>query len=328
MKFVHISSGNPPSKRRIYIDPGSMSAYSVNTKYAGNSVGLKKLSLRLCIYKGFNEDWLCEHNVYNRNEGEGSRAYIYSWSFPRGERKTSTVMVADSIVGDDLAIIRNVGGEARGVNPETGMFGIIDGVNPQDDPELYGKFTSESTGAIFSNVLLTEDGEIWWEGKPEPARPGINYSGKWWPWKVDERGRSVPASHPNARFTIGLGSFEKIDESFDNPNGVEISALVFGGRDSDTWVPVEESFDWAHGIVTRAASLESERTSAVLGETGALEFNPFAIIDFLPISIADYIDLHLRFEDHLRERPRVFGVNYFLTNGRGEFLFKKGTKGP
>ncbi|WP_276814614.1 phosphoenolpyruvate carboxykinase (GTP) [Desulfurococcus amylolyticus] len=330
MRFLHSTGelneygwSKNVSKRRIYVDLLENMTYSVNTQYAGNTVGLKKLSLRLCVYQGYREGWLCEHMFIVGVKGPGDRVSYFTGAFPAGCGKTSTALIADTVVGDDLAIIRNVNGEARGVNPEVGMFGIIDGVNPVDDPEIYRILTSRDTEVIFANVLLTEDGEVWWNGKTSEPRKGINYAGEWWPGKLDEKGKPVPPSHPNARFTTSIFYLSKVDPRINDPMGVPVHGMIFGGRDSDTWVPVEEAFNWVHGIVTKAASLESERTTAVLGKAGEREFNPFAILDFLSISPGDFINLHFKFGEELTREPRIYGVNYFLRDDKGRYLTEK-----
>lgn len=313
-------------KRRIYIDLEGNETYSLNTQYGGNSIGMKKLMFRLCIHKGSLEGWLCEHMFIAGVHGPGGRTTYITGAFPAGCGKTSTAFASDTIVGDDLAIIREVSGEARAVNPEAGMFGIIDGVNPEDDPILYKALTDPGNEIVYSNILLKRDGAPWWRGRPEPPGPGVNYQGEWWPGKRGRDGREIPPSHPNARFTLSLYSLPIVDEHVDDPAGVPVHAMLFGGRDPDTWVPVKEAFNWLHGIATMAAGLESERTSAVIGKAGVVEFNPFAILDFIPISIASFIKLHLDFAEKLREPPRIYSVNYFLRDERGRYLNEKRDK--
>ena len=310
-------------KRRIYIDLHDYTVYSVNTQYGGNTIGLKKLMFRLCIYKGYQEGWLCEHMFIAGVKGPGDRITYFTGAFPAGCGKTSTTFTSDTIVGDDLAIIKEVNGIARGVNPEIGMFGIIDGVNPIDDPQLYEMLINPDHEIIFSNVLLTDEGKVWWNGKAEEPRPGINYAGRWWPGKKDESGREIRPSHPNARFTISLRYLKNLDPHVDDPMGVPIGAMVFGGRDPDTWVPVEEAYDWVHGIITKAAALESEKTAAILEKAGVREFNPFAILDFLSVSIGKFIELHLKFAKKLKVVPKIFSVNYFLKDEKGNYLAEK-----
>ncbi|MEM0261542.1 MAG: phosphoenolpyruvate carboxykinase domain-containing protein [Nitrososphaerota archaeon] len=216
------------------------------------------------------------------------------------------------MVGDDIAIIKAIDGVARAVNPEVGMFGIIDDINPADDSALYQLLTSPETEVIFTNVLLTDDGEVWWRGKPEPPKPGINYAGRCWPGKGDGGDNEVPLSHPNARFTMSIRYLNNLDPRIDDPNGVPIQGMIFGGRDYHTLPPVVEAFNWIHGIITMGGALESEKTAAILDGTSEMEFNPFAVLDFLPISIGRFLELHLDFSRKLSSKPRIFNVNYFL----------------
>ncbi len=310
-------------RRRIYIDVEDGVVYSVNTQYAGNTVGLKKLMLRLCVRAGYRENWLCEHMFIAGVRGPGDRITYFTGAFPAGCGKTATVLVSDTVVGDDLAIIKNVDGVARGVNPEVGMFGIIDGVNPVDDPEIYEILTSPETEVIFSNVLLMDGGEVWWRGKVGEPGPGMNYAGRWWPGKRDESGQDVLPSHPNARFTTSIRYLKKLDPRIDDPSGVPIHGMIFGGRDPATLPPVLEAFDWEHGMIAIGASLESEKTAAILERVGEMDFNPFAILDFLSISPGKFLELHLRFGERLSVVPKVFGVNYFLRDEAGRFIAEK-----
>ncbi|MEM3848973.1 MAG: phosphoenolpyruvate carboxykinase (GTP) [Zestosphaera sp.] len=304
-------------KRRIYIDLEDDTVYSVNTQYAGNTVGLKKLALRLCVNRGLREGWLCEHMFITGVKGPGDRVTYFTGAFPAGCGKTSTALMSDTVVGDDLAIIKEFDGVARAVNPEVGMFGIVDGINPRDDPEIYEILTSPDSEVIFSNILLMDNGEVWWSGKVGEPGKGINYAGEWWP------GKDNPPSHPNSRFTTSIRYLKTLDPRIDDPLGVPVGGMIFGGRDSDTLPPVEESFDWVHGIVTKGAALESERTTAVLGKAGEREFNPYAILDFLSISVGKFTELHLRFAEKLKVKPRVYGVNYFLKDENGNYLAEK-----
>jgi phosphoenolpyruvate carboxykinase (GTP) len=332
-RFVHATGRRDENgwivdvdKRRIYIDPKDFSAYAVNTQYGGNTIGMKKPMLRLCVYKGSLEGWLCEHMFISGIRGPGGRITYITGAFPAGCGKTSTAFASDLIVGDDMAIIKEFDGIPRAANPEKGMFGIIDGVNPKDDPELYEVLTDPDKEIIFSNVLLTEDGRVWWNGKEEPVAPGVNYAGKWWPGKKDESGNEIPPSHPNARFTASLSYLKSLDPRYDDPMGVPVDAMIFGGRDSDTWVPVQEAFDWVHGIITKGAGLESEKTKAILRGAGTREINPFAILDFMSISIGKFVEVHLEFAKKLKKVPKIYGVNYFLKDEKGRYIAEKEDK--
>ncbi len=330
LKFIH-SQGELDerkgskniNKRRVYIDLLSETVYSVNTQYGGNSIGLKKLALRLAMARALKEGWLAEH-MFIIGVEKGSKTLYFTGAFPSASGKTSTSMIS-KIVGDDIAFIREVDGEARAVNPEIGIFGIIDGINEKDDPILWHALNSPGE-VIFSNVLLGEDGEVYWNGsgKKLPKR-GKNYLGDWCIDKKDEKGNLVPPSHPNARFTISMSSLSNLDQRYDDPEGVTVSAIIYGVRDSSTVVPLVEAFNWDHGVVTIGASMETERTTAVLGNPGELEFNPFANIDFMSINIGLYIKNHIEFGRKLRKHPRIYGVNYFLKEN-GKYLTEKEDK--
>jgi phosphoenolpyruvate carboxykinase (GTP) len=336
LKFIH-SSGELDDrkcsknldKRRIYIDIEGNTVYSVNTQYGGNSIGLKKLAMRLTIYKSSREGWLTEHMLIMGIHGPNNRVTYFAGAFPSLCGKTSTSMLeGETIIGDDIAFLRKRRGEVRGANVEIGIFGILEGINSQDEPLLYQVLTSPGE-IIFSNVLVTEDGFVYWVGKDGPVpRRGYNYSGEWWPGKRDREGRVVPPSHPNARFSLNMKLLPNLDPRYDDPEGVKIDAIVYGGRDSDTWVPVEEAFDWEHGIITKGASLESERTAAVLrlGDECIREFNPMSNLDFLSISIGKYIRNYLEFGKGLSRTPLIFSLNYFLRDKDGRFLNEKRDK--
>jgi phosphoenolpyruvate carboxykinase (GTP) len=314
-------------KRRIYIDLKGETVYSVNTQYGGNTIGLKKLAMRLAIDRCSREGWLTEHMLVMGVHGPNGRVTYFTGAFPSMCGKTSTAMLeGETIVGDDIAYLREKDSTAFAVNVEKGMFGIIQGVNSKDDP-IQWKALHTPNEIIFSNVLILEDGSLYWIGKDDniPDR-GYNHSGKWYKGKVDLKGKEIPPSHPNARFTLSLDTLENIDSKFNNPGGVLLGGIIYGGRDSDTWVPVCESFNWEHGIVTKGASIESETTAATLGKEGVREFNPMSNLDFLSIPIGKYIEINLEFGKKLMKAPLIFGVNYFLKGKDGKFLNEKNDK--
>jgi len=314
-------------KRRIFIDLEEDIVYSTNTQYGGNTIGLKKLAMRLAIHRGSNEGWLTEHMLVMGINGPNKRKTYFLGAFPSLCGKTSTAMLeGENIVGDDIAYLRKKDGVVRTVNVEKGMFGIIQGVNSKDD--VYQWDALHKPGEIiFSNVLVTPEGKVHWIGKDGEIPPkGENYSSEWFKGKKDANGKEIPVSHPNARFTIALKMFDNLDLTLDDPKGVEVGGIVYGGRDSDTWVPVEEAFDWQHGIITKGASLESETTAATLGKEGVREFNLMSNLDFLSIPISKYIEANLNFAKDLKKTPKIFGVNYFLKDKEGKFLNDKTDK--
>ncbi|WP_210411160.1 phosphoenolpyruvate carboxykinase (GTP) [Thermococcus aciditolerans] len=315
-------------KRRIYIDLLDETVYSVNTQYGGNTIGLKKLAFRLTIQRAVREGWLSEHMFLMRVNGPDGRKTYFTGAYPSMCGKTSTAMISwENIVGDDLSFIVPVNGVARGANVEKGVFGIIQGVNPEDDPIIW-EILHSPVEIIFSNVLV-KDGKPYWNemGVPIPDE-GENHSGKWWRGKKDAEGNEIPPSHKNARFTVSLEHFPNVDmEALENPCGVEVGGMIFGGRDKDTWPPVREAFNWRHGIVTMGAALESETTAATLGKEGVRAFNPMAILDFMSVPLGEYLRNYLDFEKKLRKAPKIFAVNYFLRDENGNWLNHKLDKG-
>ncbi|UCF71337.1 MAG: phosphoenolpyruvate carboxykinase (GTP) [candidate division WOR-3 bacterium] len=314
-------------KRRVYIDLHENLVYSCNTQYGGNTIGLKKLSMRLAINRGSKEGWLTEHMLIMGVHGPGNRVTYITGAFPSLCGKTSTAMLDnETIVGDDIAYLRKKDGEVRAVNVEKGMFGIIQGINSEDDP-IQWKALHTPGELIVSNVLVTPEKGVHWIGKDGEVPPkGHNHSGEWHKGKKDEKGNEIPPSHPNARFTLSLENLENLDKALHDAKGVVIGGMVYGGRDSDTWVPVEESFDWTHGIITKGASLESETTAATLGKAGVRKFNLMSNLDFLSIPVGQYIQNNLDFAKDLKRTPLIFSVNYFLKDKEGNFLNAKTDK--
>jgi len=314
-------------KRRIYIDLKNETVYSVNTQYGGNTIGLKKLAMRLAIDRCSKEGWLTEHMLVMGVHGPNGRVTYFTGAFPSMCGKTSTAMLeGESIVGDDIAYLRNKNDLTFAVNVEKGMFGIIQGVNSKDDP-IQWKALHTPNEIIFSNILVLEDGSVHWIGKDgEVPDRGRNHSGEWLKGKLDSKGKEIPPSHPNARFTLSIDKLDNIDPKLNDPEGVPVGGVIYGGRDSDTWVPVCESFNWEHGIVTKGASIESETTAATLGKEGVREFNPMSNLDFLPIPIGKYIEVNLNFGKKLSKTPLIFGVNYFFKDKDGKFLNEKNDK--
>ena len=314
-------------KRRIYIDLEDNIVYSANTQYGGNTIGLKKLAMRLAINRGSKEGWLTEHMLVMGVHGPNDRITYITGAFPSLCGKTSTAMLDnETVVGDDIAYLRKINNEVRAVNVEAGVFGIIMGINSKDDPGIW-KALHTPTEIIFSNILMTpEKGVHWIDKDGEVPAKGQNHAGEWEIGKKDKDGKEITVSHRNARFTIGLENFSNLDPTLHDPKGVAIGGMVYGGRDSDTWVPIEESFDWTHGIITKGASLESETTAATLGKEGVRKFNLMSNLDFLSVPIAKYIQANLDFAKDLEKTPLIFGVNYFLKGKDGNFLNAKTDK--
>ncbi len=312
-------------QRRIYVDLEGNRVFSVNNQYAGNSVGLKKLAFRLAIARAHREGWLAEHMFLMGVHGPDNRVTYFSGAYPSACGKTSTAMIpGQSIVGDDIIYARVFGRKLRAVNVERGIFGIIENVNAQDDPEIFKVLTHEGE-CIFSNVLINEDGTPIWigSGLEDKAKAGAkHYLGSWSPDMKTPDGKPVAVSHKNARYTIWLEALENKDPALHDPDGVALSAIVYGGRDSDTSVPIAEALSWAHGVLL-GACIESETTAATIGQEGVRKHNPYANLDFMTLPLSQYVADHLILAQKLAETPKVFATNYFLRGKDGKFLNHK-----
>ncbi|MGA1867854.1 MAG: phosphoenolpyruvate carboxykinase (GTP) [bacterium] len=307
-------------KKRIYIDYTKDTIYSVNTQYAGNTVGLKKLALRLTILKADKEGWLAEHMLLMGVHGPNGRKTYLAGAFPSACGKTSTAMLpGESILGDDIAYFRNIDGCAHAVNAESGIFGIIQNVNATDDPAIYKVLTMPGE-VIFSNILVKEGRPYWLGMGCDLPKKGVNFSGSWYEGKRDSGGNNILPAHKNARYAVALRRLENVDSELNNPKGVALSGIMYGGRDAKSYVPVQQSFDWEHGIIAYGAALETETTFAIIGKEGIPEINLMSIQDFISIPLGKYIRNNLEFGKKLKKAPLVFGVNYFLRDKEGRFL--------
>ena len=305
--------------RRIYMDVERFRSYSSNNQYAGNSIAPKKINHRFAnmnnIRNYFGER-LDEHMFIAGFETEDEIVY-FGGAYPSGCGKTGTAMTGTHLVGDDLAkiFIDTESGEVRAVNPEKGMFGIIEGVNQQDDLETLKVLEGKGNEVIFSNLLVSE-GRPYWNGMGEtlPQR-GINYLGDW------STHSGTLASHKNARFTITLDALENYDPATENPAGVKLSGLLFGGRDYTTMPTIVMAHDWMSTVV-HGAIIRSATTATEIGADGSEKRSPFANEAFFPGPLAHYINHYKAFgenpaidEDNL---PSGFQVNYWLhKSGRG-----------
>lgn len=305
--------------RRIYMDVERFRSYSSNNQYAGNSIAPKKINHRFAnmnnIRNYFGER-LDEHMFIAGFAMEDEIVY-FGGAYPSGCGKTGTAMTGTHLVGDDLAkiFIDKETGEVRAVNPEKGMFGIIEGVNQQDDPETLKVLEGPENEVIFSNLLVS-DGRPYWNGMGEtlPQR-GVNYLGKW----TSQSG--TQASHKNARFTITLDALENYDTATEAPQGVKLSGLLFGGRDYTTMPTIVMAHDWMSTVV-HGAIIRSATTATEIGADGSEKRSPFANEAFFPGPLAHYINHYKAFgenpainKDNL---PSGFQVNYWLhKSGRG-----------
>jgi phosphoenolpyruvate carboxykinase (GTP) len=306
--------------KRVYMDYTRDTIYTVNTQYGGNTMGLKKLALRLTIRKAHKEGWLAEHMFVSGVFGPGGRKSYLAGAFPSACGKTSTAMLpGENIMGDDIAYFRNINGEFRAVNAESGIFGIIQNVNSQDDPLIWDVLHKPGE-IIFGNILVKDKKPYWLGMGEETPDEGINFTGEWHKGKKDADGKEIPLAHKNARYTVALKALPNCDPELDNPEGVVLGALMYGGRDPKAYVPVQQSFDWAHGIILYGASLETETTFAIIDAEGKMEINLMSIQDFLAIPLGKYIQNNIDFAKGMKKPPLVFGVNYFLRDDNGKFV--------
>ncbi len=309
-----------PDKKRIYIDHTTDMVYCVNTQYGGNTVGLKKLALRLTIRKADKEGWLAEHMFLMGVRGKNGRKTYFAGAFPSACGKTSTAMLpGEKILGDDIAYFRAVNGRCMAANAEAGIFGIIQNVNEKDDPVIWDVLNRPGE-VIFSNVLV-KDGRPYWLGMGlEPPNDGENFSGDWYKGKKDAKGAEILCANKNARYAVALKDLKNCDPELDNPLGVELAGVMYGGRDAYAYVPCQQGFSWEHGIIAYGASLETETTFAIIGKEGVPEINLMSIQDFVAIPLGKYVRNNLEFGKKMRNPPLVFGVNYFLRDKEGRFV--------
>ncbi|MCF7848820.1 MAG: phosphoenolpyruvate carboxykinase (GTP) [Kiritimatiellales bacterium] len=305
-------------QNRVYMDHTQNTVMSVNTQYAGNTVGLKKLSLRLAIRKADKEGWLAEHMFAMRVNGPEGRKSYFCGAFPSACGKTATAMIpGENIIGDDLVYFRVIDGEFRGANVENGIFGIITDVNSADDPVIWDVLHKPGE-VIFSNVLINAGKPYWLGMDDEIPSEGENYCGEWTVGMEGPNGVVATPSHKNARYTVQMSDLVNADPDWDNKSGHPINGIVYGGRDSDTSVPVREAYSWEHGVCTMGATLESETTAATIGAEGVRNWNVMSNMDFLSMSVGRYIANNLNFAKDIK-RPTVFGTNYFIKKD-GQFL--------
>jgi len=298
-------------KKRIYVDYTRDTIYSVNTQYGGNTVGLGKLAQGLAIRKADCRGWLAEHmSIVSMINTNGRKSYI-ARTFPgASDDALSGAQSGGTIVGDGVAHIRSVDGEARAAGGEAGVFGIIQNVNPTDNPAVYKALTVPGE-VIFSNVLVN-DGKPYWPGMgSEMPKEGVNSTGAWHIGKTDTQGNIVPPANRNARYTVSLRGLDNVDPETDSPLGVEVRGIIYGSRDTSASVPVQQSFDWKHGIVTYGASLENRTALAILGQEGEHQLKLMSVRDFLSIPLGKYMENTLDFIGGIRGPLLVFAINYF-----------------
>jgi phosphoenolpyruvate carboxykinase (GTP) len=320
---VHSEGPNRPEdlpNARVFMDRSWLTTYAMFCTYAGNTLLLKKGNHRFAVdlatyYQ--REEKLSEHMFITGLRGPGGRVTYFAGAAPSGCGKTTTAMTGTDFVGDDLAQLWIAeDGTLRAINPEIGIFGIVQDVSHESDPYLMKALREEGTEVIWSNVLIDEHGVPHWVGSgEEPPKKGINFQGEWWEGKTDEKGRPIPISHPNARCTLANTAIGNYNQAVaEDPRGVEIKVITYSGRDSDTMPPVWVAKNPDHGVVI-GASILSAATATEVGAKGVRR-QPWANEPFIPGPLADYMDAQFAFfnSDKLKHKPLMAGLNYFLTH--------------
>lgn len=321
---IHSEGPNRPEdlpNARVLMDRRDRTTYSCYCTYAGNTLLLKKGNHRFSVDKAVYENRgkeLSEHMFITGIEGPGGRITWCTGAAPSGCGKTTTAMAGDYFVGDDLAQMWiDSNGSIRSVNPECGIFGIVEDVNWEGDPKLMEVLRNEGTEVIWSNVLIDESGIPHWtgNGESEPGK-GINFQGRWQRGMIDANGKPIPVSHPNARCTLMAKALANYSDLCEAPEGVETRIITYSGRDSDTMPPVWVSKSPEEGVVI-GACIVSAATATEVGATG-VKRAPWANAPFIPGSLADYMDAQFKFFENPRlapeSKPVIAGLNYFLTH--------------
>jgi phosphoenolpyruvate carboxykinase (GTP) len=323
VKGVHSMGKLDPKKKYICHFPESQTIMSINSNYGGNALLSKKShSLRIASVLARHEDWMAEHMLILGFQDDDGEVTYMTGAFPSASGKTNLAMLRPPkefdkfkvlTVGDDIAWL-HLGSKQKmfAINPEAGFFCVAPHTSPTTNPNLIDSIRKNT---IFTNVALSSDNTPWWEGKGQAPESLIDWQGKEW-----RPGNNTPAAHPNSRFTVSVSQFPSLSPSYEDPNGVPISAILFGGRRASLVPLVFEALSWEHGVLM-GAMMKVETTAAAEGAVGVLRNDPMAMTPFCGYNVADYFQHWLDFSSKSQNLPKIFQVNWFRLGKDRKFLW-------